>query len=218
MNRIGLERLVMSRKNEQERFWEGEFGDEYTDRNGSSTSERISSRIAMFSKVMRNTYGVCSALEFGANVGLNLRALRSLIPSIELSAVEINNEAVKSLYAMKEVNVYDMSILDYIPDYQRDFVFTKGVLIHISPYDLTEVYEKMYNSTKKYICIGEYYSPSPVELTYRGQTGKLFKRDFAGEMLDIYPDLQLIDYGFVYHRDNYFKQDDITWFLLEKRK
>jgi spore coat polysaccharide biosynthesis protein SpsF len=43
----------------------------------------------------------------------------------------------------------------------------------------------------------------------------LFKRDFAGEMLDKYADLKLCDYGFVYHREK-FSQDDISWFLLEK--
>ncbi len=69
----------------------------------------------------------------------------------------------------------------------------------------------------KYICIAEYYNPSPVEISYRGHTGKLFKRDFAGEMLDAYDDLALLDYGFAYHRDPNFAQDDITWFLLGKR-
>ena len=34
--------------------------------------------------------------------------------------------------------------------------------------------------------------------------------------MDKYDDLQLIDYGFAYHRDNNFYQDDITWFLLKK--
>ncbi len=50
---------------------------------------------------------------------------------------------------------------------------------------------------------------------YRGHTGKLFKRDFAGEMIDRF-DLNLIDYGFFYHRDNYFSFGDSNWFLLEK--
>ena len=63
----------------------------------------------------------------------------------------------------------------------------------------------------------EYYNPTPVEVTYRGNTGKLFKRDFAGELLDKYSDLELVDYGFIYHRDNCFPQDDITWFLMEKK-
>ncbi|NDB35890.1 MAG: pseudaminic acid biosynthesis-associated methylase, partial [Flavobacteriia bacterium] len=43
------------------------------------------------------------------------------------------------------------------------------------------------------------------------------KRDFAGELLDTFPDLRLVDYGFAYKRDTSFPQDDITWFLLEKQ-
>jgi hypothetical protein len=35
-------------------------------------------------------------------------------------------------------------------------------------------------------------------------------------MLDAYPDLKLLDYGFVYHRDPAHPQDDVTWFLIEK--
>ena len=98
-----------------------------------------------------------------------------------------------------------------------DLVFIRGVLIHISPDALDEVYEKLYKLSKRYILISEYYNPNPVAIEYRGHTNKLFKRDFCGEVLDKYPDLKLIDYGFVYHRDPVFPQDDITWFLLEKQ-
>jgi hypothetical protein len=34
--------------------------------------------------------------------------------------------------------------------------------------------------------------------------------------LDRHPGLTLVDYGFAYHRDRAFPQDDINWFLLEK--
>ena len=34
--------------------------------------------------------------------------------------------------------------------------------------------------------------------------------------MDQFIDLQLVDYGFAYHRDKNFPQDDISWFLLEK--
>lgn len=84
------------------------------------------------------------------------------------------------------------------------------------PNELNSVYEKMYQSSAKYILISEYYNPTPVSVTYRGNENKLFKRDFAGEMMDKYPELKLVDYGFRYHRDNNFKSDDDTWFLLEK--
>ena len=42
------------------------------------------------------------------------------------------------------------------------------------------------------------------------------KEILAGEILDLFPSLSLIDYGFVYHRDPNFPQDDISWFLIEK--
>ena len=53
-------------------------------------------------------------------------------------------------------------------------------------------------------------------VNYRGHADRLFRRDFAGEMLDKFNDLRLLDYGFVYHRDPSFPQDDFTWFLLDK--
>ena len=94
---------------------------------------------------------------------------------------------------------------------------SKGVLIHLAPELLPTAYAQLYALSQRYILIAEYYNPAPVEVSYRGNSGKLFKRDFAGEMLDRYADLHLLDYGFVYHRDPQFPADDITWFLLEKR-
>ena len=55
-----------------------------------------------------------------------------------------------------------------------------------------------------------------MSIAYRGHADRLNKRDFAGELLDTFPDLTLIDYGFAYHRDIAFPQDDITWFLMVK--
>ena len=74
----------------------------------------------------------------------------------------------------------------------------------------------MASSSAKYVLIGEYYNPTPVSLTYRGHDNRLFKRDFAGEFMDANPDFVLLDYGFSYHRDPLFPQDDINWFLMEK--
>ena len=106
--------------------------------------------------------------------------------------------------------------MEFESENKWDFVFTSGVLIHICPDKLNEVYKKLYNLSRKYIWICEYYNPTPVEVEYRGNEGKLFKRDFAGEMLDLYKDLSLQSYGFNYHRDNNFPTDDATWFLLKK--
>lgn len=202
-------------KTEQEEFWTGRFGDEYIGRN--SSINYVISNIHLFSKILSRTNSVDSFLEFGANVGLNLRAIHQLMPFAKLHAIEINQKAASLLtQKMQDVKVYNQSVLDALPNLNVDFVLIKGVLIHINPSYLKEVYEKLYKASSRYICIVEYYNPTPVEVSYRGHEGKLFKRDFAGEMLDIYSNLKLVDYGFVYHRDYTFPADDLTWFLLEK--
>lgn len=203
-------------RTEQETFWAGEFGNEYLKRNRGA--EWIAANLAFFSKILSRTEKVGSAIEFGANIGLNLIALKQLLPHAELSAIEIHEGAVKELSSLGFVKPYHQSILDFSPDYERDFVLIKGVLIHINPEMLPEVYDRLYASSGRYICVAEYYNPAPVTVNYRGNADRLFKRDFAGEMLDRFSDLQLLDYGFAYHRDPKFPQDDLTWFLMEKRR
>jgi spore coat polysaccharide biosynthesis protein SpsF len=201
-------------KTEQENFWAQEFGDEYIDRNISK--QLLASNIALFSNIFQKTQKINSIMEFGANVGMNINAIKNLLPEAEFSAVEINKNAYEELKKIDGIQAYNTSILEFNVENRYDFVFTKGVLIHINPEMLNEVYEKMYQASSRYICIAEYYNPSPISIPYRGHEDRLFKRDFAGEMLKKYDDLKLIDYRFVYKRDNNFSQDDITWFLMEK--
>lgn len=199
---------------EQEVFWSGEFGNEYIERNRGEKA--IAANVALFSKIFYRTRSVSSVMEFGANIGVNLLAIRRLIPDIKLSAIEINHKAVNELRKINNVQIYHMSVLEYNPDRRVDLVLSKGFLIHVHPNKLRKVYEIMYRSTSRYICLAEYYNPKPLEVEYRGRKGKLFKRDFAGDMMDEFKDLRLLDYGFVYHHDPNFPQDDVTWFLLEK--
>jgi pseudaminic acid biosynthesis-associated methylase len=83
---------------------------------------------------------------------------------------------------------------------------------------LGEVYQRIHAASSRWVLIGEYYNPCPVSVPYRGHMDRLFKRDFAGEMLDMFSDLRLVDYGFCYRRDAAFPQDDISWFLLGKER
>jgi spore coat polysaccharide biosynthesis protein SpsF len=204
-------------KTEQEGFWNGEFGNEYTTRN---TEEiYLSKNIALFASILNRTLNIRSVIEFGSNIGLNLKAIKTLLPNAELTAIEINRKAVVTLKNnFEKITLHNESILAYKPSRVFDFVLIKGVLIHINPLELNNVYQKLYDSSGRYICLAEYYNPSPVEVKYRGFKNKLFKRDFARELLDKFVDLILLDYGFVYHRDNNFPQDDLTWFLLEKKR
>jgi pseudaminic acid biosynthesis-associated methylase len=203
-------------RTEQEQFWAGEFGAGYRDRNVGP--ELVAANIALFARILARTAGVGSLLELGANRGLNLIALRSLLPGAKQSAVEINAEACAELRQLGFVDVEEGSLLDERTRGPADLVLVKGVLIHLNPDHLPSAYAAIHRSAAKYVVLAEYYNPTPVAIEYRGHADRLFKRDFAGEMLDRYPDLQLVDYGFAYRRDPAYPQDDITWFLLEKRQ
>lgn len=155
-------------------------------------------------------------MELGCNVGMNLQALKRLNPAFELAAYEISPKAADIARELKIADITTGTVVEPIDTGRKyDLTFTSGVLIHINPEVLEGVYENLYNLSNRYILINEYYNPTPVSLAYRGVNERIFKRDFAGELMDKYG-LQLVDYGFLYRRDNYFPRDDSNWFLLEK--
>jgi pseudaminic acid biosynthesis-associated methylase len=199
---------------EHEQFWSGDFGTDYSQRNVGD--DVVAGNISLFARILKSAGRVDSVLELGANIGLNLRALRQLLPEVELQAVEINAIAAQGLRDWGGCAVHEGSILDFEPSRQWGLTMCKGVLIHIPPDDLPAAYARLYDLSLRYVLVAEYYNPSPVSVSYRGHEDRLFKRDFAGDLLERYDDLRLVDYGFVYRRDPVFPLDDITWFLLEK--
>lgn len=205
----------MNYQSEQEVFWAGEFGNDYIARN--NTDELLASNLHFFSNALNKIGKIESVIELGANVGMNLRALKLLYPMQKQFGIEINQKAHKQLASfLGAPNTFNGSIFDFKSSDKFDLALIKGVLIHINPEMLDAVYQSLYSLSARYIMIAEYYNRTPIEISYRGHSGKLFKRDFCGELLDKFPDLQLINYGFSYHRDKAFPQDDITWFLMEK--
>ena len=202
-------------KTEQEEFWAGEFGTEYIQRNQGDAL--LASNLDFFSKALRAASGVKSCIEFGANIGMNLKALKLLYPEQDQFGVEINSDAVSELSkVISPEHVFHKSILEFTPSRKYDLAIIKGVLIHINPDELVRVYDNLFATFGRYLLVCEYYNPSPVSIAYRGHVNRLFKRDFAGEIMDRHPEVRLVDYGFSYHRDPNFPQDDITWFLLER--
>lgn len=206
--------------NAQEKLWMSSFGDEYQRRSpGNVEANRV-----LFEHAL-DGLTIHSAIEFGAGVGSNLVALRELLPNAHLSAVEINPVAVAEIRKKEPgVQVHVTSIIGWttprdlepIEPPAWDLALTKGLLIHIAPVDLLSAYKAIHRATKRYVLLCEYYCPKPRMIPYRGNDDVLWARDFAGEMIDHFPDLRLVDYGWVYHRDPH-PQDDLTWFLMEKR-
>lgn len=203
----------MTYKTEQEKFWAGEFGQNYIERNNSE--QLLNSKVALWAKMLQAANDVTSVRELGCNIGLNLVALKRLQPSLQLSGYEINAEAARQAREFNVAEITEGSILDKIDSEKVDLTFTSGVLIHINPDYLKNVYDNLVNGSNRYILVAEYYNPAPVKIGYRGHEDRLFKRDFAGDLIENYG-VKLVDYGFVYKRDNWAPQDDVTWFLLEK--
>ena len=201
-------------KTPQEEFWFSAFGDEYSKR--VSDDRIVLNNISLFSRALRAAGNLNSAIELGCNIGLNLRALNQINPEMTLAGYEINKFAAEEATNLNIATIYQDTINKPIThDNKYDLALIKTVLIHINPDQLDSVYSNLYALSKRFILIVEYYNPTPVVVSYRGNDDRLFKRDFAGEMIDKYK-MKLVDYGFVYHRDHSFPLDDMTWFLLEK--
>ena len=201
---------------QQENFWAGEFGNEYILR--SQGEEILNSNINFFERALKKTKNIKTCIEFGSNIGMNIRALKKICPEKEFHAIEINKSALSYLKEIvPEENIINDSIINFRPFKKWDLVLIKGVLIHLNPDKLQKVYLSLVNSCSKYLLINEYYNPKPVAIDYRGHSERLFKRDFAGEILDAYPEMKLLDYGFLYDRESIHKRVGSTnWFLLEK--
>jgi len=202
-------------------IWKGEFGDQYAERN----EGRVARNTALFAKILQRTHAITSVLEFGCGTGQNLRAIQALLSSVDTYGVEINEDAAN----MARSTTTLVACQDYLKDglpmgwpTTMDLTMTKGVLIHTAPADLRLAYHQLINRSKRYILIAEYYNPTPVEVMYRGMPAALWKRDFCKEIIELAQShgthLRLINYGFQYHGDHNFPQDDITWFLMEKVK
>src|SRR4051794_16414809 len=101
----------MTARNEQEAFWASEFGDEYVQRNQSAALE--ASNTVAFAHMLCRAHGVGSILELGANIGMNMRALRHVLPDVSLSAVEINKKAHEQLAKLPGVTAHHGSIADF---------------------------------------------------------------------------------------------------------
>jgi spore coat polysaccharide biosynthesis protein SpsF len=202
-------------------WWAGPDGDRYVGRN--ADPELVDANRRFFMRVFRNVHHESQpyrVIEFGANIGLNIQALRrsSWFGRASFTAVEVNKDACAKLRTVADT-VFEMSALD--PEMPwglgYELAISKGFLIHISPADLPKAYAALYEASSRFILICEYFSRQRTMIEYRGQPNLLWKADFAAELLAAYPDLTLIDYGFGSKLDPLIRQDDVTWYVFEKK-
>lgn len=194
---------------EQEKFWSGEFGKEYTERNSHSLDDWNqfyinnwgTTKIKMNEDSLVGLSKEAKLLEVGCNTGMQLRALQHMGYE-NLYGVELQRYAVERAKDFtKDINLIQGSGFDLpFKDGFFDLVCTNGVLIHISPDDLGKIMDEMYRCSNRYIWGFEYFNETTKEINYRGNKGYLWKANFAQLFLDRFPDLKLVnkqDYPYV---------------------
>ena len=211
-------------KTEQIDFWAGEFGKEYTDRTSHSHEEWNKTYIKMWGKTkieMNNQFiGNLSKdikiLEVGCNTGMQLNGLQQM-GFKNLYGIELQTYAAEEAKKYtKNVNIVCGSGFDLpFKDDYFDIVCTNGVLIHISPNDISLIMAEMYRCSKKYIWGFEYFAEKTTEINYRGHDNRLWKSDFASTFIKQFPDLKLVKKEMYPYVDNPANVD--CMYLLEKQ-
>jgi len=202
--------------------WLGSFGRSYLERN-LPTLEAISDAEIAFRRIFE-TGGllseITSVLEVGANVGINLMGLRRVLgPAAHLSAVEPNPVACEALRSNAQLRLAQVLECDAyripLADDSFDLAFTNGVLIHVPPDRLPFAMREIARVSRRFILCSEYFSDTPVEIPYRGETGLLWKRDFGRAYLEHCPEVKPRAYGFLWETElPHF--GNMNWWLFEK--
>jgi pseudaminic acid biosynthesis-associated methylase len=205
-----LERFrEMGETRAQERFWMGEFGASYTDRNRVRWLERV----PFWHEIITKT-SATSAYEVGCNAGWNLLALRTIYPGMFLRGIDVNERAVKHATACGLV-VENAAFLDRTK-YENfmgnfDLVFTSGVLIHVPPEDLKPTMEGIIELSNRYVLAVEYADDEEKEIEYRGHKGRLWRRPI-GKMYEGLG-LRQVDGGTLTKE---FGFDNCMWWLMSR--
>jgi pseudaminic acid biosynthesis-associated methylase len=194
-----------------EQLWAGEFGDNYVERNIRAEEGRRD-----FWRAQLDKLGVRSALEIGCNVGGNLRWIAEGLGTENVAGIDINQRALEILREHAPGIDVRIAAARELPfeDGAFELAFTMGVLIHQPPEHLDEVMSEIVRCSSRYVLCGEYYAEELTEVSYRGQEGALFKLDYGARYQQRFPDLSLVDKGFLPRSEGVW--DDVTYWVFEK--
>lgn len=208
----------MAMQNHPLSSWISTFGNNYQERNASRW-KGIKSRARMFENILEKMGQDFprSILEIGAGVGDNLRAIDMIYErsktELKIMACDPNEIAREALKDVATVMPGDLSGLPY-DDGCADLVFTSGVLVHVPPEELETAMREIYRTSRRWILSIEYFNPTPDNVTYRGQSSMLWRRDWGEEWMKHFGSLKIAGTGFMWKRTSGL--DNVTWFLFEK--
>jgi len=209
---------------DQMQFWESDFGKEYTDRNSYQSAEDWDdfyiktwgqTKVSMNEEFIGFLSKDSKILEVGCNTGMQLNGLQRM-DFQDIYGIELQQFAVEQAKKYtKNINIICGSGYDLpFKDEYFDLVCTNGVLIHISPQDLSRIMSEIYRCSKKYIWGFEYFAENITDINYRGHDNYLWKADYASLFMKQFPDLRLIKKEKYPYIDN--PQNIDCMYLLEK--
>lgn len=172
-------------------FWQGNFGDDYTDRNEVPWSDRV----PFWRQIVGKT-GARSFLDVGCNAGWNMRAIRTIgNGELEMTGVDVN------AHALLKANEQGLDVME-LPAEQVaekfgegacDMAITSGVLIHIPPDALLRTMRAITAVSRRWVLAVEYDAINETEVEYRGHKGRLWKRPYGELYMEM--GLELVETG-----------------------
>jgi pseudaminic acid biosynthesis-associated methylase len=203
--------------------WSGTFGAEYTQRNFMEVTELDElyarthgiTRSALNAEFIGQLPQESRVLEVGTNIGLQLSRVATC-GFTDLWGVELQWGAIDvARQRLPRANIVQGSAFE-VPfrDGWFDLVYTSGVLIHLSPSDITTALKEIVRCTRRYVWGFEYWSPEFQEITYHGKDAMLWKADYARLYLERFPSLKLVKERKL---QNQVDGTTDTMFLLEKK-
>ena len=168
---------------EQEQFWRQDFGNEYVSRNRVDWKVRV----PFWQDIIERTKPK-SILEIGCGSGWNLRAIREVDDMISAWGCDINQTALQeasdagvSVFEASVLDIYAAEIFDsgMCSNPRFDLVASVGVLIHVSPTDLPRAMDQIISASNRYVLAVEYADETEVEVEYRGNAKRLWRRPFG---------------------------------------
>ncbi len=161
--------------NAQEKFWAGDFGNEYTKRNRVEWRKRV--------PFWTNVLGISQArsvLDVGCNAGWNMLAIKAVDHEVRTVGIDVNADAVaESRSGELDARIASLYQAGGMFHGQFDLVCTTGVLIHVPPHDLKDAMASIVAASKRYVLAVEYESHEEEEVLYRGNAERLWKRPFG---------------------------------------
>jgi spore coat polysaccharide biosynthesis protein SpsF len=194
-----------------ETLWAGPLGNAYVDRALSAGNGRSELWLPLMDEL-----GPETVLEVGCGIGQNLRWITQRVEAKSVTGVDINAKALRLLDrrvpGVRGVNAPARELP--LADRSVEFVFTMGVLVHQPEETLDKVMSEMVRVSSRYVFCGEYYDANPVALPYDGNESALFRRDYGGLFLDLFPfELALVRDGHMAPEEG---SDHVTWWLFER--